>query len=113
MKRKQIFIFMIITSLLLLLTSCISFQFHETDYHKREEQILKIDEKLSESYYKLLENPIQESKRESLEKKYELFYKNLNDLQVKNNPKHLEFLEHYRKKARVQLNYLHDLKVEE
>lgn len=90
-----------------------SFQLDQTNYQKREEQISKIDEKLSESYYKLLDNPIQESKRESLEKKYELFYKNLNALKVKNDPKHLEFLEHFRKKVRVQMNYLRDLKVEE
>lgn len=82
----------------------------ETDYTKREEQIVKIYEKLSKKYDRLLEDPIEEEERKALEEKFQTFYVNLNELTVKNDPKHLQFLQEYRNQVRIKLNYLQDLK---
>lgn len=108
MKQKKILFLLFI---ILFLNACISrFHIDSENYEKREVQIVKIEENLSERYYKLLEEPIQEKKRKDLEEKYQIFYKNLLALKVKNNPEHLKFLNEYRKKVEVKLNYLADLK---
>lgn len=109
MKWKVTWIFVVIV---FMFTSCMSkwTMISEEDYSKREIHIVKIYEKLSKKYDKLLENPIEENERKDLEKTFQNFYDNLNALQVKNDSAHLQFLEKYRNYVRIKLNYLRDLK---
>ena len=89
MKRKVTWIFVVT---IFMFTSCMSkwTVVSEEDYSKRETHIVKIYEKLSKKYDKLLENPIEEKER--------------------NDSAHLQFLEKYRNHVRIKLNYLRDLK---
>src|SRR3712207_1556791 len=107
MKWKVTWIFVVIV---FMFTSCMS-KWNvvlEEDYSKREIHIVKIYEKLSKKYDKLLENPIKEKERKELEETFQNFYDNLNALQVKNDSAHLQFLEKYRNYVRIKLNYLRD-----
>lgn len=81
MKRKVTWIFVVT---IFMFTSCMSkwTVVSEEDYSKRETHIVKIYEKLSKKYDKLLENPIEE-KKERAGRNIPEFYDNLNALQVK------------------------------
>jgi len=82
----------------------------EKDYSKREVHIVKIYDKLSAKYDRLLEDPIEEKERKKLEEKFQSFYDNLQELEVKNDSAHLQFLNDYRNRVKIKLNYLRDLK---
>lgn len=105
MKKLKIF--------LVLLSLCLSAcwggkNLKKLNYSERQAYILSIDGKLSKEYDKLLEDPIQESKRKNLEVKFQAFYNTLMSLDS-TEANHRDFLKQYQKKTKTKLQYLKDL----
>lgn len=111
---KKTIKFLLLISMIFFNISCsnfLSFNIHKLGTKEREVKIKSLYAGLSNDYYKLLEDEINNSEREKLLLKFRKLRTEI--LEVKNNERknknHIKFLDDYLKKIDLNIQYLEDL----